>query len=136
MAAGALVPCVMLPRFTTYAGKNLGFETMPVEVTGFKRLIINYWRGPLVPAATGGTFTVSFQESTDGYTWANMTGTIDGGASGSLGGIAAGTLTAVAEHQVVADFTKRWFRMLTSIDNGGDVTLTCWAVGFLETRES
>ena len=39
------------------------------------------------------------------------------------------------ETQYNAVLTKRWFRITVQLGNA-DNTLSCWAVGFLEQRES
>jgi hypothetical protein len=117
--AGELVPLVLLPRYTTFSGATT-FTTIGMEVTDYEKGIVNVWRGPL---AGGGTFQVSFEESTDGSNWTACTG---GGAADP---------GANTEAQYSPTLTKRWFRIKVVI-TGADPHVSCWALGHLMLRES
>ena len=106
--AGELVPLVLLPRYTTYAGADT-FTSIGMDVTPYSKAIVNVWRGNLI--GTSGTVGVTLQESTDQTNWTTCTGTspdFDPGAD--------------TEDQYEA--------------TGTNVAVTCWAIGFLEMRES
>ncbi len=124
--AGELVPLVMLPRYTTYAGKvdaNQYFTTIGMDVTAYQGAIINIWRGGLI--GTAGDPLFFFDESTDQVSWTACTGSSSGGE----------TIVVNTEEQVTLTFKKRWFRVRVQLANADNI-LTCWAVGFLEERES
>ncbi|MCE9635093.1 MAG: hypothetical protein K8T90_05240 [Planctomycetes bacterium] len=123
--AGELVPLVMLPRYTTFAGTT-PFYTIAMDVTEYEKAILNVWRGQM---RTGCTFSMYFEESTDSNSWTNCAGVtppVDPGPG--------------AEAQYVPTLRKRWFRLrleLTAATTPDDfATVSCWAVGFLERRES
>jgi hypothetical protein len=118
--AGTLVPLVMLPRYSTYAGANT-YTTIGMDVTDYERAILNVWRGTMTGSAP--TFAISFEESTDQEVWSTCT-------NGSGGDPGANT-----EAQYTPDLKKRWFRVKLVIAGTNPVG-TCWAIGFLEQRES
>jgi hypothetical protein len=118
--AGELVPLVMIPRFTTYAGVGT-YSTIAMEVTEYQSAILNVWRGPAV-----GTWGIRFEESTDGVGWADCTVTPSGTPPYDP--------TENTEIQYVATLRKRWFRV-SAVLAGTNPVATCWAVGFLEQRE-
>lgn len=119
--AGELVPLVMLPRFSSYSGAT-DFTTIGMEVADYTSAIINVWRGPLT--GTSPTFGITFQESTDQVNWSTCSGTTANDDPGS------GT-----EKQYTPTLKKRWFRVKVTLA-GTDPGVTCWALGFLEMRES
>lgn len=118
--AGELVPLVMLPRYTTFAGATT-FLTIAMDVTEYSKAILNAWRGPL---SGGGLFKLTCQESTDGLNWADCAGEswpVDP--------------TQDTEDQYDATISRRWFRVKLEL-TGSTPAVTCWVVGFLERRES
>ena len=120
--AGELTPLVVLPRYTTYAGAST-FVTIAMDVTEYQTAIVNLWRGKLI----GTTPTVAFtcQESSDQVNWTTCAGT-------NVSSYDPGEET---EAQASATLAKRWFRLRIVL--GGTTPIgTCWAVGFLEQRES
>ena len=119
--AGELVPLVLLPRYTTYVG-TIDFTTIGMEVSDYSKAIVNVWRGPMV--GTSPTFGVTFEESTDQSSWTVCTGATADSDPGS--GV---------EDQYTATLTKRWFRIKTTL-GGTDPIVSCWAIGFLELRET
>jgi len=116
--AGELVPLVLLPRYTTYAG-DTQFTTIAMDVTEFQNAILNCFRGDLI--GTAPTIGLTFQESTDQVTWSTCSGTTPAWDPGPT------------EDQVTAALTKRWFRVIVQL-GGIDNIATCWIVGFLEER--
>jgi len=118
--AGELVPLVMLPRYTTYAGDST-FTTVAMDVTDYQKAILNVWRGKLV--GSGPTFDISFEESTDQDSWTVCTN----GSGGDPG--------TETEAQYTPDLNKRWFRVKITL-GGSSPIATCWAIGFLEMRQS
>jgi hypothetical protein len=117
--AGELVPLVMLPRYSMFAGASTEFTTIAMDVTEYENAILNCWRGPL---SGGGAFQMTFEESTDQVTWSTCAGTTanwDPGAS--------------TEAQVTAQLKKRWFRVKVNL-TGTDPVVSCWVVGALEER--
>ena len=119
--AGELVPLVMLPRFTTLHGAT-DFTTIGMEVADYSSAILNVFRGPV--GGTSGTFAITCQESTDQQTWPNC--------SGATASYDPGEST---EGQLTPDLKKRWFRVKVTLGGTGP-TVSCWALGFLEMRES
>ena len=118
--AGELVPLVMLPRYSTYAGATT-FYTIAMDVTEYQAAILNVWRGP-GPAT--GEFDMYLEESTDAIAWSDCSG-----VSNPL------NPTADTETQYVPLLKKRWFRIRLVL-SGASAIVSCWAVGFLERRES
>ena len=119
--AGELVPLVLIPRYSTLVGAQ-DFTTIGMEVSNYSKAIVNVWRGAII--GTSGTIGVTLQESTDQTTWTTCTGTspdFDPGAD--------------TEDQYEATLTKRWFRIKVTT-TGTNVAVSCWAIGFLEMRES
>ena len=128
MAQGELVPLVLLPRYSMYAGLTSAgtgphyFSTIGMDVTEYQTAIVNVWRGKLIGTGPGVTFTL--EESSDQTTW-----TTCGGTSANF------DPTENAETQYTAALTKRWFRIRVTLASA-DTVVTCWAVGFLEQRLS
>jgi hypothetical protein len=131
MAQGELVPLVLLPRYTTYAGlpttgtpatAPLYFSTIAMDVTEYQNAIVNIWRGKLVGTTPGVAFTL--EESTDQVNWTTCSGTTAAFDPGEN-----------AETQYTAILNKRWFRIIVLLGSTTTV-VTCWAVGFLEQRLS
>ena len=133
--AGELVPLVLLPRYTTYAGKvgsGSGdfFTTIAMDVTQYQSAIVNFWRGNILgtappPSPPTPAIIVKFKESTDQVTWTECTGSPDGT-----------TIVYPApnvEIQYTLTLKKRWFRIEVQLYNADNV-VSCWAVGFLEER--
>ncbi|MGE0190458.1 MAG: hypothetical protein AB7T63_00305 [Planctomycetota bacterium] len=118
--AGELVPLVLLPRFSSYVGDTT-FTTIAMDVTDYQSAIINVWRGPMT--GTTPTYDISFQESTDQDNWTTCTN----GTGGDPG--------ANTEAQYTPTLAKRWFRAKIVL-TGTDPAVSCWAVGFLELRQS
>lgn len=124
--AGNLVPLVMVPRYTAYAGAT-EFTTIGMDVTAYERSILNVWMAPLVGETTPApTLAIAFEESTDQVVWSAC----DTSPSPSGTPPAANT-----EIQYVSTLKKRWFRVKITL-GGGNPVATCWVVGFLEERES
>ena len=124
MAEGELVPLVLLPRYTTYAGACTAgkeFVTIAMDVTQYQTAIVNAWRGKLL--GTSPTIAMVLEESSDQVTWFTCTG----GASFDPG--------EETEVQKNAELNKRWFRIKVTL-GGTSPVATCWAVGFLEQRLS
>ena len=119
--AGKLVPLVVWPRFTTFAGGNMteGYTTLPLDVSGYSQALFTVWRGP----ATVG-FTMTSEESTDKVAWTTCAGS-------NTNGYDPGTGT---EGIVTATLKKQWFRVRV-VNPGNDNQVTCWAVGHLARRE-
>lgn len=120
--AGELVPLVMIPRYTTYAGNIADFTTVGMDVTEYDSGIINFWRGQIVADSGTLTFKVNCEESTDQNVW-----TVCGGTSAD---------TAVLENvekQFVPTLSKRWFRVRVTV-TGTNPVVSSWAVGYLVQR--
>lgn len=121
--AGELTPLVMLPRYTTYAGER-SFTTIPMDVTEYSKVYLNVWRGPIVNAGGTPKFRITLEESTDQATWATVSGTTAGEE-----------IADDVEEQIIGDLRRRWFRVKVALEGTMPIA-TCWAVGFLEGRES
>jgi hypothetical protein len=126
--AGELVPLVMLPRYTTYAGLISGeyFTTMAIDVTQYQNAIVNVWRGLIVGTAGSPPIITKFEESTDQVSWTECAGSPDG----SIIVYPAQNV----EKQYTLTLTKRWFRMKVQLGHATNI-VSCWAVGFLERRQ-
>lgn len=119
--AGNLVPLVLVPRYTTYAGDDT-FVTVGMDVTQFQNALVSFWRGNLL--GTAPSLACYLEESSDQLSWTECAG-ITQPFTGSTS----------AEVQYVVELKKRWFRIRVVL-TGGDAVLTCWAAGFLEERLS
>jgi hypothetical protein len=120
---GELVPLVLLPRYTTFAGDGT-FVTIAMDVTEYSTAIVNCWRGKLLGTA-GPSIALTFEESSDQVNWTTCGGT----------NVSAYDPGENTEGQASATLNKRWFRVKVVI--GGTLpAVTCWAVGFLEQRLS
>lgn len=120
--AGELVPLVLIPRYTTYCG-TAAYSTIGMDVTPYQNAIVNFWRNTMI--GTGSTVSLYFEESSDQNLWSLCTGMSPNPASPA----------ANAETQYTANLTKRWFRIRVVLPNADNVA-TCYAVGFLEERET
>jgi hypothetical protein len=126
---GQLTPLVLLPRYTTYAGRptsgSVLFSTIAMDVTEYAQAIVNLWRGKIIGTESG-TPPVKFnlEESTDQVNWTTCDGTTADFDPGEN-----------TETQYNPVMTKRWFRITVALGHASNV-VSCWAVGFLEQRES
>lgn len=118
--SGELVPLVLIPRYSSYTGAGT-YTTIAMDVTDYQSAIVNAWRGVL---NGGGAYTLSFEESTDQNSWATCTN----GSGGDPG--------EDTEAQYTPTITKRWFRAKLVLTGTEPVSVTTWAVGFLELRQS
>jgi hypothetical protein len=124
--AGELVPLVLLPRYTTYAGKITTpaiqyFTTIAMDVTQYETAIVNVWRGNMIGSTP--SFTIWFEESTDQVTFSACTGSNPSGDA----------VSEDSETQFTLTLKKRWFRIKVLLGAANNVA-SCWAVGFLEER--
>lgn len=117
---GKAVPLVLVPRYTTYVGEST-FTTAPLRVSEYVQAHVTLWRGPLIGAGRGGSFTAEFQVSHDGNDWENA--------------IAAVT-TVNRSNAYDVPLSRRWLRLKVtlSVSTGSDVGITLWATGLLEKR--
>lgn len=125
--AGDRVPLVMIPRFTTYAGRATPtqcFSTIGMDVSDYLGATLNAWRGHVVGSESPG-FRIWFEESTDQDAWTPC--------QGAPGGTVGDDPGENGESQFVLVLRKRWFRVRVQL-GGRDNVCTCWAVGFLVTR--
>lgn len=118
--AGLQVPLVLLPRYTTYAGAD-DFVTVGMDVSRYSKASVSVWRGKLIGASP--TIAFSFEESMDQLNWTTCTN----GAADDPG--------QDTEELYTPTLTKRWFRIKVALGGTSPIG-TCWAVGFLEERES
>ena len=123
--AGQQVPLVMLPRFTTFAGRH-EYTTVPIDVSEFSKAVLTCWRGP--GQLGDGGVSLNCQESSDQNTWVACSGTNVSFDPGSgMEGVAIATLK------------RRWFRMKVILNASApfqdSMCVTCWAVGNLVRRE-
>jgi len=118
--SGELVPLVLIPRYSSLTGAGT-YTTIAMDVTDYQSAILNVWRGVLNGS---GTYAISFEESTDQNSWTDCTG-----------GTAADPGQDI-EDQYTPTLTKRWFRAKVVLTGSEPVSVTHWAVGFLELRQS
>jgi hypothetical protein len=121
--AGELVPLVLLPRYTTFVGADT-FLTIGMDISQYESALVNVWRTPL--NGTAPTWTMTFEQSSDQITWSTCT---------TSPTPAAGEPAADAETLYTVTLTKRWFRIKVVL-GGTQPAVSCWAVGFLEQRQS
>lgn len=125
--AGAAVPLIMIPRFSTYSGEG-SFTSAPLDVSGYSKAVLQFWRGPLVGTVSGATpsFAAVFQQSQVGYD--------DPGSWVDVGSVITSVNTVST---VELDLDRRWFRvkidLVASLADLG-VGITCWAIGSLVQR--
>ena len=129
--AGEIVPLVMIPRFTTYAGHAsfvttpMEFITVPLDVAKYSRAVLTVFRGPLVGATepTPATFSLVFETSHDGVAWFELHTPIT-------------TASDTTNLDLVLD--RRWFRVRVGITvssaPASKGAITCWAAGSLVSR--
>ncbi|MCK6478981.1 MAG: hypothetical protein HUU06_00400 [Planctomycetaceae bacterium] len=121
---GALVPIVLLPRFSSFVGAGT-YTTEPIPVEGFDKGQLMFWRGPLVGGAPSNPFRTYFEESHDASAWS------EAATTPSQPVTTANTLEGYAVH-----FKKRWFRIrvVLAANASGVVGISLWMVGELEQR--
>lgn len=121
---GALVPAVLLPRFTSYVGEGT-YTTVPMSVEAFDKGRVTFWRGPLVGGAASNPFRAYFEESHDAVTWTEAASTPSQPVT---------TPNTSAGYAI--SFKKRWFRIRVELlaDAGDVVGISLWMVGALEAR--
>lgn len=106
---GQMVPVILLPRFTSFAGLGV-YETAPLEVTEYDRMVVVLGRNVVAIDAA----TVTFQDSHDGVEWFDLhtesgVGTVD------------------------VTLTRRWFRLTIELENDASY-VTYWCAGQLRRR--
>lgn len=131
--AGVQVPLVLLPRYTTYAGVTTSsdpafFTTVGMDVTPYSSATVSVWRGPLLGGGSP-TITVAFEESMDQANWTEITPSTITPSGADM------SPDENVETTYKLPFQKRWLRMRISLTGTAPV-VSCWAVGFLEERES
>lgn len=120
--AGVQVPLVLLPRYTTYVAEG-GYTTIGMDISAYRRASISVWRNAMIGSSSP-TFKFTFEESMDQVNWSTCADT------------SADNELSDGEEKVFApSFAKRWFRIRVVL-NGTSPGVTCWAVGFLEERET
>ena len=115
---GALVPIVLIPRFTSYIGPNAGLSSLPVDVSAYASGTIVAWRGPFV--GTSPFFSIVIAESEDRVIWTNL---------------ATINLTSLTTDQATVTLTRKWLRV-TAILTGTSIAVSSWCTGYLERRVS
>lgn len=122
---GAIVPAILLPRFTSYVGEGT-YTTEPLAVETFDDGRLQFWRGPLVGGAVSNPFRAYIEESHDATDWTP--------ADTSL---SQPITTANTSSPCGVLFRKRWLRVRVELaaDAEGVVGITLWLVGELKLRE-
>jgi hypothetical protein len=116
---GILVPVVMVPRYTSFIGPG-SYATPPQNVEPYSKLTVTFWRG-LMPYSGTRTCTFYFEDSHDADAWRILSsGTADPGPDGTLC------------RQVT--LTRRWLRVRIEVEGPAGTSVSCWAVGSMETR--
>ena len=116
-----VVPIVLIPRFTTFAGPNYEFRTHAMAVTEYESIEVFVWRGDLDDPGWSVTFAV--EESMDQENW-----TIVISASPS----------ATSELRTYGTLTKSYIRAYIHVgaSSGDFPILTTYATGNLIRRRS
>ena len=112
-----ITPAVLFPRFTAIVGAS-AYESLPIDVTGFERAMITFWRGPFV--GTGTALTFKFQASTDRYTWEDTGAQV--------------TPNESEPKQVGFDVNQQWLRAVATL-TGTNPGATVWAQGYFVNRK-
>jgi len=131
---GELIPIALIPRFMTYLGMGT-YVTIPVLVSDFKSLTLEFWRGTLAFSAVGGTFNAYLEES------------MDPDAPVQQWSVLWSTGTPDAQTRVEVTLTRPYLRVRIVLGNsnygqGGYSDtyscsgISCWAEGFMERRVS
>lgn len=118
--AGRHVNVVLVPRFTSYVG-TWNFLAAPIPVSAYEAVQVTFWHGPLL--GTLPVISIGCAESNDGETWQDATG----------GTWAVGQ--AVVEQTFRANLTMAWMRFNVALQ-GTSPSVTCWAEGFFDVRET
>lgn len=118
--AGQLVPLALFRRFTTFSGVG-AFATSALDVSKYAKALVTIWKGG---TTNSGNAKFTFEESTDQSDWTLCDNTPELYDPGDD-----------TQRQVIADLKKRWFRLRVDV-TGTSSSVTLWAVGFLEKRES
>ena len=121
MEGPRVVPIVLIPRFTTFAGANVEFRTHAIAVTEFESIEVFVWRGDLASGAWSVTFAV--EESMDQENWTT---------------VISASPTAKTELRTTGTLTKSYTRAWMSVSaSAGDFpVVTAYAVGNLIRRRS
>ena len=120
--SGKKHPIVFFPRYTSLVGApSDDYRTLPIDVTKYSGGSVSIWRGPFV--GTAGAISFHFRESDDRTTWTACTGKTVGGDPGE-------------ESELLFEFdtSRRWLRCDVAL-SGTDVSVLCWASGYLIRRE-
>jgi hypothetical protein len=115
---GALVPVVLVPRYTSLVGSGT-WTTIPLNVEEYCKGTITLWRGRM-PGSGPPTFTAYFEDSHDGVDWTPF----------DAGGEDPG---ADASDIVRFDLVRRWLRVRIVL-TGTNTGVSCWAAGLFEKR--
>ena len=116
-----VVPIVLIPRFTTFAGLNTNFRTHAIAVTEYESIEVFVWRGDLDDPGWSVTFEV--EESMDQQTWTT---------------VLSASPSATTELRATGTLTKSYIRAnFTMAGNSGDFPIcTAYATGNLIRRRS
>ena len=116
-----VIPIVLIPRFTTFAGKDTNFRTHAIAVTEYESIEVFIWRGDLADAGWSVNFTV--EESMDQQSWTT---------------VIYAAPSAKSEQRTTGTLTKSYVRANLALSaSGGDFPIvTAYAVGNLIRRKS
>jgi len=116
-----VVPIVLIPRFTTFAGKDTYFRTQAIAVTEYESIEVFIWRGDLDSGGWNANFAV--EESMDQQSWTTVLSTVP---------------TAKSELRATGTLTKSYIRASFWLDAPGTdfPIVTAYAVGNLIRRRS
>lgn len=114
---------IFFPRYTTFAGDR-DWTTLSINVTSYESGDVMVWIGDVIGAPPPVTVTAFFEESVDQVAWSTCSG-------------GTGTLTEGQETQFLPTLVKPWMRLRIRVGPGvgGDPTVSCYAVGYLERRK-
>ena len=120
MEGPRVVPIVLIPRFTTFAGANVEYRTHAIAVTEYESIEVFVWRGDLADAGWSVTFAV--EESMDQENWTT---------------VISASPSAKSEQRTWGTLTKSYIRAWMSVAaSGGDFpVVTAYAVGNLIRRK-
>jgi len=135
--AGELVPLVLLPRYTTLAGKAGDFATSAVDTTPYERALVTLWRGKIIgtvgpppPVPPPWDFGFWLECSTDQVSWYPMQPQPtpwDGTPTDGW------VLVENTQKQASVELPRRWLRYRVRLLNDDNI-VSCWAVGHLLKR--
>lgn len=114
---GEIVPIVLIPRFSTFAGAGTAYPGIAIDVTDYDSGTVRAWRGPILGTSSPGLSLV-IEHSSDGLNWSQLV---------------APSLASVTTVEVTLTLTRRFLRITATL-SGTNPAVTLWCSGQLRKR--